>query len=500
MGKTGKQRKKLKQQSELKLVETTGLKRKQKVEANSDSELDETEVSISVGDGFVVQSELFTTLKVLNALARAPEAMKAPVFKPLRSALHSLKQLAASHAGIGTGSSLAGQVSDAISDQRWADAMDTLAEMRTTKQFPKLGALQRWVRDCDAAASTTTQRRDQQVMRVLDSVLRTADPNTVGALAKWSSKEEVENTDVINGIRMLETWDPYVGRNDSDIVIKSGRKVTPTEAEVAFYKPLFKIICEESGPERRPPNNYPMTIYTSIPSIITYTSNLEQLRVQAPILPETFVIQNILSLEECRQILTAAESIGFTPDEPVVDTANNRSTLAHNVIWLTDTALTKIIDDRARAHLPPTMPDDGDTLAVNSTNLRIFEGINPRWRIYRYVPGAIYRPHIDGGWPKSDYDEKADKYTFDASGGTVWSRLTFLIYLNEGFEGGETTYFVPSQEVVGVMDAKRVIPRAGCAMVFPHGSVKGNLLHEGSGVTRGVKYIARTEVLYRKSS
>ncbi|KAI9351283.1 hypothetical protein BDR26DRAFT_815797, partial [Obelidium mucronatum] len=427
------------------------------------------------------------------------KAMKSPVFKPLRAVLHSLRQQAASHAGIGAGSSLAGKVSDAISDQRWQDAMDTLSEMRAQKQFPKLGALQRWVRDCDAAANTTTQKRDQVVMRVLDAVLRTADPGTVGALTAWTSPKELSKIPVLSGLRMLGTWDPLPesGRSEPTVAcIQSGKRVQPTPEEVSHYRPLFKVICEESGQERRPRNHYPMTIYTSNPSIIEYTPDLKQTRLDAPILPETFVIQNLLSLNECRQILTAAESIGFTPDEPIADTANNQSTLAHNVIWLTDPKLTKIIEDRAKPHLPPTMPDDGDTLELNSTSQRVFEGINPRWRIYRYVPGAIYRPHIDGGWPKSEYDVEKEKYTFDASNGTTWSRLTFLIYLNEGFEGGDTTYFVPSKEAVGVMDAKRVIPRAGCAMVFPHGSVKGNLLHEGSGVVEGVKYIARTDVLY----
>jgi hypothetical protein len=48
----------------------------------------------------------------------------------------------------------------------------------------------------------------------------------------------------------------------------------------------------------------------------------------------------------------------------------------------------------------------------------------------------------------------------------------------------------------GFLDAQGVRPRTGCALVFPHGDTAGTLVHEGSAVTEGAKYIARTEVLY----
>jgi 2OG-Fe(II) oxygenase superfamily len=79
--------------------------------------------------------------------------------------------------------------------------------------------------------------------------------------------------------------------------------------------------------------------------------------------------------------------------------------------------------------------------------------------------------------------------------GTQRSRLTFLIYLNDDFEGGCTTYFIPSQ-TEGVMNVQSVVPRTGCLVCFPHGDAKGSLLHEGSSVVKGTKYILRTDVLY----
>jgi hypothetical protein len=33
-------------------------------------------------------------------------------------------------------------------------------------------------------------------------------------------------------------------------------------------------------------------------------------------------------------------------------------------------------------------------------------------------------------------------------------------------------------------------------LVFPHGDTAGSLVHEGSAVTRGIKYVVRSDVLY----
>lgn len=72
-------------------------------------------------------------------------------------------------------------------------------------------------------------------------------------------------------------------------------------------------------------------------------------------------------------------------------------------------------------------------------------GINARWRLYKYDDGVVYRPHIDGAWPGSGLDDD-DRYVYDVYGDR-WSKLTFLVYLNDDFEGGCTTFFLPSNQV-----------------------------------------------------
>jgi hypothetical protein len=64
------------------------------------------------------------------------------------------------------------------------------------------------------------------------------------------------------------------------------------------------------------------------------------------------------------------------------------------------------------------------------------------------------------------------------------SRLTFMVYLNEDFGGGATEFDFPKETVR---------PREGMALVFDHG-----LQHQGAEVTRGTKYVLRSDVMYAR--
>lgn len=95
-------------------------------------------------------------------------------------------------------------------------------------------------------------------------------------------------------------------------------------------------------------------------------------------------------------------------------------------------------------------------------------GGNPRLRIYRYEPSQHHSTHWD------TVVELADG---------VASRLTLVFYLNDDFTGGETDF--PELK-------KTITPKRGTALLFQH-----RVLHSANGVTSGVKYALRTDVLYR---
>jgi len=94
-------------------------------------------------------------------------------------------------------------------------------------------------------------------------------------------------------------------------------------------------------------------------------------------------------------------------------------------------------------------------------------GLNERFRFYRYAPGQTFRWHFDGAFVRSP---------------TERSFLTFMIYLNGGFVGGETEF---EDEVV--------VPKPGLALVFDHG-----LHHQGAEVHDGCKYVLRSDVMFAR--
>jgi len=222
-------------------------------------------------------------------------------------------------------------------------------------------------------------------------------------------------------------------------------------------------------------------LYTSTPNALPFSSGTI-VKHTTPFLPSVFLLTDVLTPALCRSIITAASVMGFTPDLPV---GSQSSILAHNFYWLADDIFINTLFNLTKPFLPQSYPDGAQLY-----------GINARFRCYRYVPGAVYRPHIDGAWPPSAIDDKGE-YVYDASpkGTAVMSRLTSLIYLNDEFEGGETTFYKPSSD--GGLELWPVKPRCGGVLVFPHGEGGGGgLLHEGTGVKKGGKFVIRTDVLY----
>ena len=99
-------------------------------------------------------------------------------------------------------------------------------------------------------------------------------------------------------------------------------------------------------------------------------------------------------------------------------------------------------------------------------------GINERLRCYEYQVGQRFAPHSDGAFIRDEIEQ---------------SWYTFMVYLNEEFEGGETVFFVEPE--------KSIKPQTGMGLLFQH-----PIIHEGAEVTNGTKYVIRTDLMYRRQA
>lgn len=175
--------------------------------------------------------------------------------------------------------------------------------------------------------------------------------------------------------------------------------------------------------------------------------------------PYVATVRDVLSEAECRTWIAEMEGHGF---EAAPITTGRGFVMAPSIRNNTRVML----DDVARAaalweRLAPFVPEEmGGWRAV---------GLNERFRVYRYEPGQYFRWHMDGAFRRSPREA---------------SLLTCMVYLNdEGLEGGATEF----------ADFDRVLPETGKVLLFDH-----PLMHQGAPVVAGVKYVLRTDVMYRR--
>ncbi|MBS1792960.1 MAG: 2OG-Fe(II) oxygenase [Acidobacteria bacterium] len=172
-----------------------------------------------------------------------------------------------------------------------------------------------------------------------------------------------------------------------------------------------------------------------------------------------WTVDHFLTADECRQWIDFAEGIGF--DEAPITVgfgkeALNKEMRNNSRVMIDDEDRAFGLWQRAREHLPPLIYH------------RVARGLNERLRFYRYDPGQQFKYHFDGSFRRPTGEQ---------------SLLTFMVYLNEDFAGGKTT-FLNLEETI-------VTPRTGLMIAFRH-----NLVHQGAEVLSGRKYVLRSDVMF----
>jgi hypothetical protein len=174
-------------------------------------------------------------------------------------------------------------------------------------------------------------------------------------------------------------------------------------------------------------------------------------------------LQNILTPQECEDICEIAEATGFAAASLYTD-GTGREHFSENRKSSRCILDSHMFAERLWRRLGPFMPATwGSATCV---------GLNERLRILRYDPGDEFKPHSDG--------------SYSAPGGAI-SKITVLLYLNAGYEGG-FTHFLHEDGTTWVP----IEPHVGSAAVQDQA-----LVHGVPPLIRGRKYAIRTEVMYQ---
>lgn len=192
--------------------------------------------------------------------------------------------------------------------------------------------------------------------------------------------------------------------------------------------------------------------------------------MRTDIAEDLFTIDGLLTPDECTRLIERGEGMGFQAASVALESGPKVMTNVRNNDRVTfdDPELAGWLWERAKSHVPCVLGN------------RIASGLNERLRFYRYDASQRFHAHRDGVVERSPSE---------------CSRLTFMIYLNEGAQGGQTVFYSEERKNGIRKAAASINPKIGTGLFFAH-----EWWHEGSAVISGRKYVLRTDVMYRDPS
>lgn len=174
--------------------------------------------------------------------------------------------------------------------------------------------------------------------------------------------------------------------------------------------------------------------------------------------PQIFLIEDFLTEAECDYYINLSQEKGF--EEAKINVFGrqlmNKGIRNNDRVMIFDTTMAEKLFCIAKEFLP--QEHDGYQIL----------NFNEMLRVYKYAPGQQFKMHRDGSYIRNEKEK---------------SFYTFMIYLNDDFEGGETEF----------ENLFTIAPKKGTALIFHH-----PLRHEGKTLISGLKYALRTDIMYCK--
>lgn len=212
-------------------------------------------------------------------------------------------------------------------------------------------------------------------------------------------------------------------------------------------------------------------------------------------------INNILTFNECNELINNNEKKGFKPS-PLSGgghgNCDKTPSRTSQFIVIDDKKLANKLWSRLKSYVPKNLRGISPVSYVNSvTKGDEYKpiGINEHIRFYKYDIGQYIKKHDDYRMSRYRYERTTNKYYYQMT------FLTVLVYLNDNFEEGTTNYWNDSTKsnfrfLVNVrnQDPDIVInPKIGMASISDH-----VIQHEGIPPKKNSKYILRTDIIHER--
>lgn len=176
------------------------------------------------------------------------------------------------------------------------------------------------------------------------------------------------------------------------------------------------------------------------------------------------LLQGFISAEECEQYIEYSEAQGY--EEAKINVGRSAQQVHKNVrnndrLFWDNPELATAWFSRTRE----VFPTPGGPWQAHA--------LNERFRFYRYHPGQRFARHRDGA-----YERNANEISF----------YTFMVYLNDGYEGGRTRFEFSGDP------ALEVHADAGDALLFHHDAIHECPLTEVRGLMTVLSIIVARRV------
>ncbi|OAX43572.1 hypothetical protein K503DRAFT_853242 [Rhizopogon vinicolor AM-OR11-026] len=207
-------------------------------------------------------------------------------------------------------------------------------------------------------------------------------------------------------------------------------------------------------------------------------SQKEGLECRVLLEDQIILIDEFLSVEECKRLVQFINNVPLELTPPKKKGEAERVNFRFSV---TSVSFAQRLHSLLLPHLPSFPPPTTARRRLHPGEKRAPHSCNSNIRMYKYTPSQYFGPHYDDSVRDPETGAKSE-----------WTVLVYLTGIEDGVKGGETLFYKDER---GKPRETLVAPLTrGTVLLHRHGNEC--LLHEGSLVRDGTKYILRSDLMF----